>query len=112
MRTAETHPPAITLVVVRTGASVAEIERCRPVARHYPESNLSDASSLSQHLKHLNSSSVPIMQLVGSQRTAARADYWRQGGFLNSYPAAAAPPTKMRYPTVPAAASNRESLRK
>src|SRR5947207_15711087 len=60
MQATETHPPARTLVMVRTGASVVEI-RVPAVAREPSQSNLSDGFSRSQHSKHSRSvNDLPI----------------------------------------------------
>src|ERR1700694_1176207 len=54
MQATKTHPPARTLVLVRTGASVVEI-KIPAVAREPSQSNLSDGPSRSQHSKHARS---------------------------------------------------------
>src|ERR1700719_903675 len=54
MQAAETHSPARTLLVVRTGASVAEM-KVPAIAREPSQSNLSDGLSPSQHSKHTGS---------------------------------------------------------
>src|SRR6266446_33620 len=60
MQATETHPPARTLAMVRTGASVVEI-RVPAVAREPSQSNLSDGFSPSQHSKHSRSvNDLPI----------------------------------------------------
>ena len=51
-QSAETHPPAFTLSVVRTGASVAEL-KTHAFQREPPSSKLSDRSSSSQQSKFL-----------------------------------------------------------
>src|SRR6267378_8607620 len=54
MQATETHPPAKTLLVVRTGASVVEM-KAPAIARESSRSNLSDGPSPSQHSRHLRS---------------------------------------------------------
>src|SRR5947208_11018888 len=60
MQATETHPPARTLLMVRTGASVVEM-KVPAVAWEPFQSNLSDRPSPSQHSKHSRSvNDLPI----------------------------------------------------
>src|SRR5207245_8669094 len=68
---AETHPPARTLLVVRTGASVTELSDAA-LADHRPESNFRDGLGPSQHsnrarLVHHLSVRIPDLHLAQIQ---------------------------------------------
>src|SRR6266702_1092763 len=65
MQPTEAHPPARTLVCVRTGASVVEL-KVPAFVRKPSQSNLSAVPSLSQHSKHASRGSVSGMRLIGS----------------------------------------------